>query len=303
MKKIHYGLIVLAMLLSLATSAVAGVSIGIGFPNVSIGINLPLFPQLVPVPGYPVYYAPEIDANYFFYDGMYWVYEDDNWYASAWYNGPWDYVEPVIVPLFVLRIPVAYYRNRPAYFRGWQSNAPPRWGQYWGRDWEEHRRGWDRWERRSVPPRAPRPTYQRSYSGDQYPRGEQQQSLHNRNYRYQPRDQAVRQHLTTRQKEQRAPAPAQRGQQDVTPQRSPKQQNVQRPTYQKSEPSGQRAQPQHQAPPQQRGAVVPEQRQSSQEQGRRAQESGKAQESKRGKTQGQGQGQEKDEERGRGRNN
>ena len=31
-------------------------SIGIGFPNVSIGINLPLFPQLVAVPGYPVYY-------------------------------------------------------------------------------------------------------------------------------------------------------------------------------------------------------------------------------------------------------
>jgi len=45
-------------------------------PEVSIGINLPLFPRLVPVPGYPVYHAPEVDANYFFYDGMYWVYND-----------------------------------------------------------------------------------------------------------------------------------------------------------------------------------------------------------------------------------
>ena len=89
MQKIRYGLIVLWMLLCSVTSAAAQVSIGIGLPNVSIGINLPLFPELVPVPGYPVYYAPRVDANYFFYDGMYWVYQDDNWYASSWYNGPW----------------------------------------------------------------------------------------------------------------------------------------------------------------------------------------------------------------------
>ncbi len=68
-------LIVLWLLLCSITSATAQVSIGIGFPGVSIGINLPVYPQLVPVPGYPVYYAPQLNSNYFFYDGMYWVYQ------------------------------------------------------------------------------------------------------------------------------------------------------------------------------------------------------------------------------------
>src|SRR6185369_14829453 len=198
-------------------------------PNVSIGINLPLYPELVPVPGYPVYYAPGIDGNYFFYDGMYWVYQDDNWYASSWYNGPWAYVDPMAVPLFILRIPVSYYRQPPVYFRGWQSNAPPRWGQHWGRGWEQRRGGWDRWKRSSAPAPAPLPVYQRQYSGDRYPRGEQQQTIRSQQYRYQPRDKVVRQHFQ-QQIGQKAPAPAQRGRQDVPQVRTPRQQEPQRST-------------------------------------------------------------------------
>ena len=133
------GLIVLWMLLCSITSAAAQVSIGIGLPGVSIGINLPVYPQLVRVPGYPVYYAPQLNSNYFFYDGMYWVYQEDNWYASSWYNGPWGLVAPEVVPLFVLRIPVRYYRQPPVYFRGWRSDAPPRWGEHWGNAWEQQR--------------------------------------------------------------------------------------------------------------------------------------------------------------------
>ena len=72
MRRICYGLIVLSMLLCTVMTAEAQLSIGIGLHNLSIGINLPLYPQLVPVPGYPVYYAPQVDANYFFYDGMFW---------------------------------------------------------------------------------------------------------------------------------------------------------------------------------------------------------------------------------------
>lgn len=195
MQKLLYGMIVLSLFVGKVTSAEAGVSIGIGLPNVSIGINLPLYPQLVAVPGYPVYYAPGVAANYFFYDGMYWVYQDDNWYASSWYNGPWGFVEPEVVPLFVLRVPVRYYRQPPNYFRGWQSNAPPRWGQHWGREWEQRHSGWNRWNRASAPRRAPLPTYQRNYSGERYPGAEQQHTLRNQSYRYQSRDKAVRQHL------------------------------------------------------------------------------------------------------------
>jgi hypothetical protein len=211
------------MLFWSVTSAIAQVSIGIGLPGVSIGINLPLFPELVRVPGYPVYYAPRLDSNFFFYDGMYWVYQSDNWYASSWYNGPWWLVAREVVPVYVLRIPVRYYRQPPAHFHGWRPDAPPRWGEHWGNGWEQHRRGWDRWNRRSAPAPAPLPVYQRQYSGDRYPHVEQQQALHGQNYHYQPRDAVVRKHYQE-QAVQRAPAPSQRGQQGAPQERSPRQQ-------------------------------------------------------------------------------
>jgi hypothetical protein len=173
-------------------------------PNLSIGVNLPVYPELVPVPGYPVYYAPQMDSNYFFYDGMYWVYESDNWYASSWYNGPWGEVSRDGVPEFVLRIPVRYYRQAPAAFRGWRRDAPPRWGERWGDDWAQRHNGWDHWNRGATPVRPPLPVYQRQYSGDRYPHVENQKALENKNYRYQARDPLVRQQRDT----QHAPAPS-----------------------------------------------------------------------------------------------
>lgn len=200
MLKIRHVIVVLGMLLY-AVAAPAQVSIGIGLPHVSIGINLPAYPELRVVPGYPVYYAPQLEANFFFYDGLYWVYQDDNWYASSWYNGPWGLVEREVVPVYILRIPVRYYRQPPAYFRGWRPDAPPRWGDHWGHDWDQRRSGWDRRDRRAAPPPAPPPVYQRKYSGDRYPRQvEQQDELLQRNYRYQPRDPVVRQHYQEQRK-------------------------------------------------------------------------------------------------------
>jgi hypothetical protein len=205
---------VLSMFMYSAAPAAVQVGIGIGLPNVSIGINFPAYPELVVVPGYPVYYAPRLSANFFFYDGLYWVYQDDNWYESSWYNGPWWLIEPEYVPVFILRVPVRYYRQPPMYFGGWQSNMPPRWGDHWGHDWEQHRGGWDRWDHRSAPAPAPLPTYQRRYSGDRYPQQvEQQRELHQQNYRYQPRDPVVRQQYQE-QTGQKAPAQHGKFQQD-----------------------------------------------------------------------------------------
>ena len=100
--------------------------------HISIGINLPTYPVLQRVPGYPVYYDPRANSNYFFYDGLYWVYQSDNWYASSWYNGPWQMVGPYDVPLYVLRVPVRYYRQPPAYFYGWRMDTPPHFSPQWG---------------------------------------------------------------------------------------------------------------------------------------------------------------------------
>jgi general stress protein YciG len=189
-------------------SAFGQVSVGIGvaIPGVSIGINVPAYPSLEPVPGYPVYYAPQSRSNYFFYDGMYWVFQGDNWYASSWYNGPWWVVEREVVPVFILRVPVRYYGQPPAYFRRWRPEAPPRWGEHWGNDWEQRHRDWDRWDRRAAPRPAPLPTYQRQYSGTRYPHPEQQPALQGGNYRYEPRDAVVQQHYQVQR--QQVPAPA-----------------------------------------------------------------------------------------------
>ncbi|MGM9488246.1 hypothetical protein [Ideonella sp. YS5] len=207
----------LGILLSV-TPAMAQVSVGISLPAVSIGISVPAYPQLVRVPGYPVYYAPRLRSNFFFYEGLYWVYQDDDWYASSWYNGPWGRVSREAVPVFILRVPIRYYRNPPSYFRVWRRNAPPRWGEHWGHEWEQHRSGWDRWDRRSVPAPAPLPLYQRSYPGHRYPSAEQQAELHARHYRYQPHDPVVKQHYQEQAGHPGA-APAQQPQQEAPPER------------------------------------------------------------------------------------
>lgn len=322
MKNIRCGIIALLLLVCCSVSSVsAQVSIGIGLPNVSIGINLPLFPELVPLPGYPVYYAPRLDANYFFYDGLYWVYTDDYWYSSYWYNGPWTIVEPAYVPLYILRIPVRYYRQPPVYFRGWHRDAPPRWGQHWGRDWEHQRRGWDKWKRGSAPGRAPLPVYQRQYTGDRYPRAEQQHDLRREHYRYQPRDKAVRQHFQQRD-DQRSATPARRERQEEPRLRNAAPPEVQRPQPQ-PQPRGSVQQEQRQ---EQRREQRPEPRQEQRQEPRReqrpepryeqrqeprheqparphVQEQRQQEREQRQDSRGQGQEQRREEGRGRGRDN
>jgi hypothetical protein len=288
MQKIRYGFIVLWMLLCPVTFAAAQVSISIGLPTVSIGINLPMYPNLVPVPGYPVYYAPRMNANYFFYDGMYWVYQNDNWYASSWYNGPWWSVDPYDVPLYILRVPVRYYRQPPVYFRGWQSNAPPRWGTHWGHGWEQRRSGWDQWNRRSAPSRAPLPVYQRQYTGDRYPKAEQQHSIRDQHYRYQPRDTIVRKHFQSQAppaaQHQQAPAAQHQQAPAAQHQRAPAAQHQQAPAAQHQQaPDAQHQQHEQQAPRAHGREERPDAQGGSQDSG-----------------QGHGQGQKNEEDHGRG---
>lgn len=261
-------LVACGMLLSSIPPAMSQVSVGIAFslPGVSIGINLPVYPQLVLMPGYPVYYAPQLSYNLFFYDGFYWLFQGDNWYVSSWYNGPWGLVDRVYVPLYVLRIPVRYYQDPPRYFRSWALNEPPRWDEYWGPSWERQRRGWNEWDRRSSPPPAPLPTYQRQYSGDRYPAAAQQQLIQSQNYRYQPREIQVQQPAqgpSTRPAPSPMPAPEQRQQQQTapSPDRGPERQDVQRQSpapRQQAEPPAPPAPPAPRAQPRQNeGDVQP----------------------------------------------
>ena len=218
--------------------------------QVSIGITIGSYPQFAAVPGYPVYYAPDVGANFFFYDGYYWVYQDDNWYSSTWYNGPWESVDPMYVPIFVLQIPVRYYQRPPQYFGGWQSDQAPHWNDHWGRDWTQRRGGWDQPQRASNVAPAPLPDYQRQYSGKDYPRADQQRTLQQQNYHYhsqsagdrpnsgrQPDDRgsqaaqpSVRQRPTNDVKDARRDQPHPTAQQpEQQPRPAPQQQQEQRP--------------------------------------------------------------------------
>jgi hypothetical protein len=201
-------LVLISLLLCTAIPASAQVSFSVRTPSVSIGINVPIYPRLVRVPNYPVYYAPEMQSNYFFYDGAYWVYQHDTWYGSSWYDGPWYPVEPEFVPPFILRVPVRYYRSPPQYFHGWSGDAPPHWNDHWGKNWAQRRSGWDHWNHKSAPAPAPLPVYQGQYSGDRYPRQpEQQHAVRSQHYSYQPREELVRQHY--QQPQQTQPTPRQ----------------------------------------------------------------------------------------------
>jgi hypothetical protein len=257
----RYLLVAVSLLIGSVTTSDAQVSVGVGitFPGVEIGVRVPAYPELVLVPGYPVYYDPRAETNYFFYDGVYWVYANDSWYASSWYDGPWRIVRPESVPLYVLRVPVRYYRAPPPYFRGWRAEAPPRWGEHWGRGWERRRAGWDRWDRRAVPRPAPLPAYQREYVGDRYPREvERQHFIRGDQYRYRPREAVAREHF-----EQRAPPGRARDDQRGPPgyRRPDDRGRVQRPDVSgpRQPPPGremQRREPPGQ-PPQDRGRVRP----------------------------------------------
>lgn len=204
---------VLAALAALAAPASAQISIGIGLPHVGIdiGYNVQSYPNLRLVPGYPVYYVPGMDANYFYYDGMFWIFQGDYWYSSAWYNGPWQVVGPADVPDYVLRVPVGYYGRPPMFFGGWQRDAPPRWGEHWGAGWTQQRGDWDRWDHRSAPAAAPPPSYQQRFSGAHYPRPEQQGELRRQQDHYQPHDPVVRRVMDAQQQrgaERPSPPPA-----------------------------------------------------------------------------------------------
>jgi hypothetical protein len=121
-------------------------------------------------------------------------------------------VAPEEVPVYLLRVPVRYYRLPPPYFRGWHPDAPPRWGDRWGDDWRRHHDGWDRWDRRTTVRPAPLPDYQRRYHGPSYPHVEQQPVLHGQHYRYQPRDATVQRTYET-QRLREAPPPRSHGDQ------------------------------------------------------------------------------------------
>ena len=266
-------LIALSIVFGPVACTQAQVSIGVTTPGLSIGIDIPVYPDLVRVPGYPVYYYPDAGTNYFFYDGLYWVFQGDSWYRSNWYNGPWQWVGPEYVPLYVLRVPVRYYRYPPPYFRPWRIDQPPRWGDHWGRDWETRRPGWDHWDPRAAPAPAPLPLYQRQYSGNRYPGTVEQQRAIRSQHDIHPSGQQWQQNdLQQRQLQQEQQHQQQQRQQQQEQQHQQQQRQQQQEQQHQQQQRQQQQEQQHQQQQRQQQQEQQHQQQRQQQQERQHQQ-------------------------------
>lgn len=103
-----------------AADVKVGVSIGVPAPPV---IALPAPPQLVVVPGTPVYYAPSLSLNFFAYGGRYYTLHDGAWFVATSHTGPWAFVPMDRVPRPVLGVPATYYKVPPGHSKG--RGGPP----------------------------------------------------------------------------------------------------------------------------------------------------------------------------------
>jgi hypothetical protein len=110
-------------------------------PVVSIDFTIGSRPQFVAVSGTPVYYAPSVSYNYFFYGKNYYLFHGELWFSAASYNGPWTAIAFERVPRPILTVPVEYYRRPPAH---WKKHGPPPWAEAKGHEKKEH--GKKKWE-------------------------------------------------------------------------------------------------------------------------------------------------------------
>lgn|SRR5512137_195433 len=72
-------------------------------------------PQLVVVPGSPVFYAPGASINFFAYGGRYYTFHEGAWFVATTYGSPWVTIAPARVPRPVLTVPAAYYKIPPGH--------------------------------------------------------------------------------------------------------------------------------------------------------------------------------------------
>jgi hypothetical protein len=100
------------------------INIGLGVPSVPPPVIVTSPPHLVIVPGTSVYYAPDLPANYFFYQGRYYTVANHVWSTAQVFGGPWVIIQMGKVPQPVLAVPVEYYKIPPGHLN---KKGPPPW--------------------------------------------------------------------------------------------------------------------------------------------------------------------------------
>ena len=99
--------------------------------NVNVGLGVPVVvppvyafpaPAMVVVPGTPVYCAPGLGVDIFFYGGYWWHPYQGGWYRSHSYNGPWAAHQP---PSVLVNLPPNYrqvvVKEKPIPYGQWKK--------------------------------------------------------------------------------------------------------------------------------------------------------------------------------------
>lgn len=124
--------------------AAADVNIHVGIATPPPAVVLSVQPQVVMVPGTPVYYAPDAGINLFFYSGRWYRRHDDCWYRASHHNGPWVYVPASRVPSSFTRIPGNYYVLASDHGHVPYGQMKKRWKE----EEKEHRKHWKEHKRK-----------------------------------------------------------------------------------------------------------------------------------------------------------
>jgi len=119
MKKLRYGIILLALTFVVPVPTMGTVSVGVGVAlPPPIVVQTP--PAMVALPGATgVYVAPAVSVDLFFWSGWWWRPWGGYWYRSRYYDHGWGY----------------YRGGVPAFYR----HVNPGWrGYYASRSWNGH---------------------------------------------------------------------------------------------------------------------------------------------------------------------
>jgi len=113
--------------------------------NVQVGIKLPPLivfsspPVVVVLPDTYVYVVPDIDEDFFFYDGWWWRPWNGHWYRSQHYDRDWVYYSSV--PNFYREVPPGWRHEYKAHeWRGqpWQYERMPH---------QKVEKNWNNWKK------------------------------------------------------------------------------------------------------------------------------------------------------------
>ncbi len=100
------GVVVLSVVTLSAGTSSAGIDLNVAIPLPGLGIAGP--PALAAVAGTSVYFAPDVQADLFFYHGNWYRPYEGEWYISAEFGGPWGRVAIGNVPPPLIDLPYDY---------------------------------------------------------------------------------------------------------------------------------------------------------------------------------------------------